>query len=99
MKYRLLSIAEEDLAVAAAFYERQATGLGGEFLDEFEAALTRVCRFPEAWHPISRRHRRCLLRRFPFAVLYTITANGIIVSGVMDLRMDPARQQDRMKET
>lgn len=99
MNYRLLTVAEEDLAEAVAWYERQGTGLGGDFLDEFEAALSLICRYPEAWHPLSRRHRRCLLRRFPFSVLYTVAAETIIVSGIMDSRMDPQRQRERMRQT
>ncbi len=63
MNYRLLSIADAELAEAASWYETQATGLGREFLDEFEAVLDRIMRFPEAWTRIGARHRRCLFRR------------------------------------
>ena len=99
MTFRLLSIAEEDLAEATRFYETQAAGLGHEFLDEFEAAVARACQFPEGWRIISRRHRRCLFRRFPFAVLYTVDEGVLVVAGVMDLRMDPERQRQRAIDT
>jgi toxin ParE1/3/4 len=99
MKYRLLTVAEEDLADAAAWYERQEFGLGSEFLNEFEAAMNLVCRHPEAWRRLSRRHRRCLFRRFPFSVLYTVAGDTVIVSGIMDSRMDPQRQRERMRRT
>jgi hypothetical protein len=39
MKYRLLSMAEAELAEAAQWYQEQAPGLGQEFLDEFEAVM------------------------------------------------------------
>jgi hypothetical protein len=71
MRYRLLSVAAEDLAAAVEFYERQSAGLGADFLDEFEAAIQRVCSCPHAWTPVSANQRRCLFRRFPFAILYT----------------------------
>jgi hypothetical protein len=48
MSYRLLSVAETELAEAAIWYEKQAAGLGHQFLDEFEATMERVARFPEA---------------------------------------------------
>jgi len=99
MNYRLLSVAEEDLADAARYYERQSKGLGTEFLDEFEAAIRRVCQFPDGWRAISERHRRCPFRRFPFAVLYTMEDRTVVVSGVMDLRIDPGRQRSRMRDT
>lgn len=99
MNYRLLSLAEEDLEQAARYYESCAEGLGFEFLDEFEHVMARVRQFPEGWRQISLRHRRCLFRRFPFAALYTVEADSIVVSGVMDLRMAPTRQKQRIEET
>ena len=49
MSYRLLSVADSELTEAAQSYEKQAAGLGKEFLDEFEAVMSRIMRFPEAW--------------------------------------------------
>jgi len=99
MKYRLLSVAAEDLAEAIEFYERQSAGLGSRFLDEFEAAIQRLLRCPEAWTTISPNQRRCLFRRFPFAILYAIDGRDIIVTAVMDLRMDPDKQKARTRQT
>ena len=95
MKYRLLSVAEAELAEAASWYEGQAAGLGQEFLDEFEMVLDWIMRFPEAWKRVGTRHRRCLFRRFPYAVLYSLTRDEIIVAGVVDLRRDPQRVEQR----
>ena len=95
MKYRLLSIADAELAEAARWYEGQATGLGQEFLDEFESVMDRIMRFPEAWARIGPRHRRCLFRRFPYAVLYSQAETEIRVAGVIDLRRDPQQTEER----
>ena len=97
MKYRIVSLAAEDLAGAVKYYEDQSVGLGNDFLDEFEAAVDRICQCPEAWRKVSHNHRRNLLRRFPYAVLYYYDGNEIIVSGVMNLRMDPERQKQRLE--
>jgi hypothetical protein len=99
MTYRLLAIAEEELAAAATWYETEAIGLGGEFLDEFEAAMKRIIQSPNAWKRVSVRHRRCLFRRFPYGILYSLSATEIRVSGVIDLRRDPQRSELRTKET
>lgn len=99
MKYRLLSIAEAELAAAAKWYEAQAPGLGMEFLAEFEAVMERIMRFPGAWTRIGARHRRCLFRRFPYAVLYSQTRDEIRVAGVIDLRSDPQPTDQRGEET
>ena len=97
MKYRIISLASEDLAGAVKYYEAQSAGLGADFLDEFEASLDRICQCPEAWMEVSHNHRRHLFRRFPYAVLYYNGGNEIIVSGVMNLRMDPEKQRQRIE--
>jgi hypothetical protein len=99
MNYRLLSVADTELGEAAKWYEAQATGLGQEFLDEFEAVMGRIVRLPEAWKRIGARHRRCLFRRFPYAVLYSHTGAEIIVAGVIDLRRDPQHIEQRKGST
>lgn len=99
MTYRLLSVAESELAAAAAWYEAQASGLGGEFLDEFAATMARIDQFPEAWMRVGVRHRRCLFRKFPYAVLYSIQGSTITVAAVIDLRRDPARTDRRREES
>jgi hypothetical protein len=99
MIYRLLSVAETELTEATLWYEQQSKGLGRSFLDEFEAVMLRISKFPEAWKQMGSRHRRCLFRRFPFAVLYSISETKIIVSGVIDLRKDPLNTQQRKSIT
>ena len=61
--------------------------------------MDRIMRFPDAWTQIGARHRRCLFRRFPYAVLYSQTLDEIRVAGVIDLRSDPQRTEERKKET
>lgn len=99
MNYRLLQPAELELTQAASWYEAQAAGLGLQFLDEFEAVMERVTQFPESWTKISARHRRCLFRRFPFAVIFSQSGGKIRVAAVADLRRNPERTEKRMKET
>ncbi len=90
-KFRILSIAARDLANAIEYYETKSVGLGGDFLDEYERTISRICRFPEAWALVSPNQRRCLMRRFPYAVFYSRMGEEIIVTGVADLRMDPEK--------
>lgn len=99
MNYRLLSVAEAELAEVALWYEAQAPGLGQQFLDEFERTMERVVRFPDAWTKISVRHRRCLFRRFPYAVVYSQTSTHIRVAAIADLRRDLKRINRRIEET
>lgn len=55
---------------AARRYDREAPGLGGEFLAEVQRAFGSVRARPAAGAPMPKGRRRVLLRRFPYAVVY-----------------------------
>lgn len=93
-QYRFTSVALTELTQATLYYEQRENGLGATFLDEIEATIDRILRNPRAWHPLSRRTRRCRTHRFPFGLLYQIRTDEILITSVMDLRRDPARWQD-----
>ena len=94
MNYRFTSAALTELKQATLFYEGRENGLGAAFLDEIDAAVERILRFPHAWHPVSPRTRRCRTHRFPFGLLYQIRSEEILITAVMDLRRDPQRWRE-----
>lgn len=91
MKARFTSAAERELQEAVEFYEAVENGLGARFLDEVEAAVSRVIAHPMAWAPMSARTRRCRTSRFPYGLFYQIRRDEILIVSVMDLRRDPKR--------
>jgi plasmid stabilization system protein ParE len=93
-KYRFTSAALSELKKATAHYQQKENGLGTVFLDEIDATLDRILRFSHAWHPLSKRTRRCRTHRFPFGVLYQIRPDEILITAVMDLRRDPKRWKE-----
>ena len=89
MTIRFLSAAEAELGIAARYYEQQVSGLGSDFLDEIEAAVSRIRTFPEAWSPVSGSFRRCRLHRYPYALVYELRPGEIIIASVMHLHRHP----------
>lgn len=87
--YRFTSSALSELKEATLFYEEKENGLGGIFLDEVDATVARILVNPNAWHPLSKRTRRCRTHRFPFGLIYQISSSEILIVSVMDLRRDP----------
>ncbi len=92
--YRFTSAALSELKEAALYYDQKEKGLGIIFLDEIDAVVERILRFPHAWHPTSVRTRRCRTHRFPFGLLYQIRSDEILITAVMDLRRDPRRWRE-----
>lgn len=64
---------------AAMYYDGKREGLGDDFLDETLAALRRLETWPRSGPLTLGGYRRCLLRRFPYALVYRAVGAGIVV--------------------
>lgn len=95
MRFYFHEDAETELDKAVEYYEECRPGLGLEFAQEVYAAIARVVQFPEAWAPMSRNTRRCLVNRFPFGVIYRVKSGYIEVVAVADLRRRPGYWRHR----
>ncbi len=88
--------AEEEMLVAARYYNSQASGLGLEFLTEIEHTADALLKHPHAAPIIRKGIRRRLLTRFPFGLLYQIDEDAIVVLAVMHLRRRPGYWEERL---
>ncbi len=61
--------------------------------------MRRILICPQAWAAVSQNQRRCLFRRFPYAVLYLAKTEELLVTAVIDIRADPSRRQDQIEKT
>jgi len=60
-----------------------------QFLTEFDAAIRRISSYPKSYILIENELRRCLIKRFPYGILYGIDANAIIIIAVAHLHRKP----------
>ncbi|OGQ88537.1 MAG: hypothetical protein A2512_11990 [Deltaproteobacteria bacterium RIFOXYD12_FULL_56_24] len=81
--------AEAELAESFAWYESRSPGLGAEFIRAVEAAVTSAAHSPSQYQAWRRSARRVLLRKFPFALFYTVSDSGIVVFACFHGRRDP----------
>ena len=96
MKVRFLSPANMELDEAVRYYDHELPGLGDRFFQEVDAAIEKICLFPKGWTKVGKRTRRCLLKGFPHALLYTPEKEEIIILAVAHLHRDPKHYRDRM---
>jgi len=90
MNLRYTSRAVNDIDIAFSWYEKQRRGLGFDFLDCLEASVKGILVFPEMYERCHDNFRRCLIRKFPFALFYSIEENQIVVHAVLANRQNPA---------
>ncbi len=95
MRIRFLAIARIELDDAIQYYNYEVPGLGNAFLTEVLNALDSIGRYPEAWHPLSELTRRCQVRRFPYAIIYQIRKDEILVVAIANLHRKPDYWKDR----
>ena len=95
MRFYFHEHAEEEFDRIVEYYETCRTGLGIEFAREVYATVERIIRYPEAWSPMSRNTRRCLVNRFPFGVIYQVKSGSVRIIAVADLRRSPDYWLDR----
>jgi plasmid stabilization system protein ParE len=81
--------AADELEAAALWYEERQPGLGDAFLDQFERTLRRIVAEPQRWHKIRGDNRKLNFHRFPYAIVYSVSADAIYIKAVMHLHRRP----------
>ena len=97
MSIRFLDVAQQELDETVDYYNSHKPGLGDAFLLEAVAAIDRIGRFPRAWHLLGESTRRCLLRRFPYGLVYHEENGEILIVAVAHLHRRPAYWRERVK--
>jgi len=96
MNIRFLSLAQQELDDAYAWYEKQAFGLGFELLDEIDRALHRVKAYPHSCEEFTADLHRALVNRFPYGLIYGLESNTIVIVAVAHLHREPYYWMDRI---
>ena len=89
MNVVFLPQAQNELTEAIHFYEQQLTGLGALFSKEFFETIDLIRLYPEGWQLITKRTRKCPLRKFPYMILYGIIDGVIVISSIAHQHRHP----------
>ena len=97
MNYTFHPLAVRELNSAAEYYDTISSGLASSFSKEIFSTIQRIILFPSAWTKISENCRRCLLHRFPYAIIYYIRENEIIIIAITQLNKKPKNWEKHTK--
>lgn len=95
MIYEFHPEAEQEFVEAAAYYERNVTGLGERFGSEVRHAIERLLEYPELGAPMDADLRRLMLTRFPYFLIYSFTSDLLRVVAVAHARRRPGYWRSR----
>ena len=81
---------------AITFYNERGRDLGRRFAREVRVTTGKIEATPERWRVIESDVRRCLVRVFPYAVLYAVERDCILILAVMHARRQPGYWRCRL---
>jgi plasmid stabilization system protein ParE len=84
------------MAEASDWYDARNKGLGDAFLRAFDAATDSISRNPMQYQVIFASARRVGLGKFPYALIYTVIDDQVIVLSCTHTRRDPRRWQSQL---
>ncbi|MBF0532960.1 MAG: type II toxin-antitoxin system RelE/ParE family toxin [Candidatus Omnitrophica bacterium] len=89
MKTLFLAKATFELYETIDFYDYPSPGLGSAFLQEFKETMEFIKLFPEGWQKTGLNTRKCLLKKFPYMILYIAEKNRIIITSIAHQHRHP----------
>ena len=86
------SIVDDEIEKALLYYETVSYNLGIRFESEIENALDKLETKAEYYFNLEdKKHRRIPIEGFPYAFIYCIEGNQVIVKILFPLKEDPAK--------
>lgn len=95
MRFQYHPEAARELTSSIEYYEEKSEGLGADFLDELEEAIAQALAHPKSGSLLTNQHRRILLDRFPYEIIYEVDGNVILVNAVKHLKRKPGYWKSR----
>ena len=99
MRYEFHPEALDEYEAAARFYAGCQVGLELRFIACVESAFRQVSEAPARWRPFEEDVRRCLVRVFPYAVLYSLEPDYVLVIAVMHCSREPGYWRRRIERS
>ncbi|WP_082803748.1 type II toxin-antitoxin system RelE/ParE family toxin [Anabaena sp. 4-3] len=79
MKYVFHPEALTEYAEAVQYYAQQRAEVAQALINAVENAVYQIRESPNRWTLVDEDVRRCLTRKFPYAILYTIEQDNILI--------------------
>lgn len=89
LNLKFLALAQNELDDIYEALEYQKENQGYQFISEVKQMLTLIKTYPTVYKKSTENTRKCLLRNFPYAIIYQYHANEIIIVSIMNLRKKP----------
>ncbi|HKJ33559.1 MAG TPA: type II toxin-antitoxin system RelE/ParE family toxin [Balneolales bacterium] len=98
LAFKLDEAAEGEFYNIIDYYKQFDKSLSSDFIYEFDRAVKHLQKFPDAGSPYLHNTKLIILHRFPYAIVYKIYRNKVIVvHAVMHMKRKPDYWKGRLK--
>jgi len=95
VKARLTPEADLDAQQAIQWYDERDQSLGDNFLQKLNKCIADVEKNPQRYPVVHRQMRRALVKRFPYAILYEVENDEIVIYAIYHCARDPEQWKRR----
>ena len=95
MRYVFHLEALAEYSEAVQYYAEQRSEVAQMFINAIEDAVYRIRESPTRWAIVDEDVRRCLTRKFPYSILYTIEQDYILILAVTRCSREPGYWKSR----
>jgi plasmid stabilization system protein ParE len=81
--------AQRDFDDSFDWYAERSPQAALRFANAVDEVLTRIATQPDLFAAIDERHRGCLIRRFPFRVVYRVETDRVLIVAVAHAKRRP----------
>jgi toxin ParE1/3/4 len=96
MKHRFHPEALEEYREATLWYSGRESTIARQFVASVENAIEQIVAAPHRCRIIDDDVHRCLTRIFPYAILYTIEPDFLLIVAVMHCSREPGYWKSRI---
>jgi toxin ParE1/3/4 len=95
MRYVFHPEALTEYSEAVKYYTEQRVEVAQAFINMIEETVYRIRESPNRYAPFDDDVRRCMARKFPYGILYTIEQDYILILAVMHCSQEPGYWKNR----
>jgi toxin ParE1/3/4 len=95
MRYVFHPEALTEYSEAVQYYTEQRIEVAQAFINAIEDTIYQIRESPNRYAAIDDDVRRCMARRFPYGILYTVEQDYILIVAVMHCSREPGYWKSR----
>ena len=93
----LYNDAKEDIVEIAKWYDLKSVELSKRFIEQFDIAINKISKTPDAFSYLYDDVRKIRLHKFPYLIFYKVKEQTVFIYGVIHAKRNPYLYKKRLR--